>query len=338
LWRWNTSVRKKSWLNSKGSIKGKSMYYMQLDWSFVSCKTLCLKLRIREYIDARIFDNVWKNKFHLCMVPHSLMFDQKAQRIVIYRDLLTLLEEPQNENRSHSRRGMSHGCSSNIHLTRYGGIDRWSSWVDLTKDRPWKRLISIIWPATDIQSLLDVPKRKAQNFWFFSIDCFWFGLEFLRWSTKKDAERLWHTSGQWTDMLFSIGPRESSENQSLKSSLCNLEPRSSSKCVGPFYCRGKLSSASLDTWEELISLFRGNFASVTNDDIITFDMNWMKRHMLAMKNHDEYYHPEISVFSISFKEREIAWSARTFEHFHLFYWHEIRWNEVSRISGVNKGV
>jgi hypothetical protein len=57
------------------------------------------------------------------------------------------------------------------------------------------------------------------------------------------------------------------------------------------HLKGKVGGISVETQEELIPVIRRNVASITKDQLMTVDMNWMKRLKRASKHHAEYDHP-----------------------------------------------
>jgi hypothetical protein len=65
-------------------------------FSFISCKVLCRKLKIGSATCLRVLhDDLHLEKFNLCCVPHSREADQKRLRVELSRELLQIVEQDQ---------------------------------------------------------------------------------------------------------------------------------------------------------------------------------------------------------------------------------------------------
>jgi transposase len=73
---------------------------------FISCKAFCRKLKIGKATCLRLLhDDLHLEKFNLCYVPHSLEDDQKRSRVELFRVLLQILEQDQQQKFEHILRG-----------------------------------------------------------------------------------------------------------------------------------------------------------------------------------------------------------------------------------------
>jgi histone-lysine N-methyltransferase SETMAR len=137
--------------------------------SFLSCKLLARHFRIAKATCLRILrEDLALQKFNLRWVPHRLDSTQKQNRVTFSRALLEVLRREQQNNFDHVITGDEswfsiHYPNKSVWAGSRGEVPvRIKQTIDTDKC-----LLSVLWSANGIHSLVDIPKRESDNSSFF---------------------------------------------------------------------------------------------------------------------------------------------------------------------------
>jgi hypothetical protein len=148
---------------------GDALRGMLQEFSFTSCKRLCVHFRIAKATCLRILHDVLHSKqFNLRWAPHSLDDTPKAERVSLSADLVRVLKE----NQKTGFRNILTGDESWFYF-EYPNQSVWVPSRDEVPERIKQKIetekcrISVIWSVNGIHSLPDVPKETTYDTTFF---------------------------------------------------------------------------------------------------------------------------------------------------------------------------
>jgi hypothetical protein len=138
------------------------------EFSFTSCKRLCIQFRVANSTCLGIWYDVLRlAMFNLGTVPHSRWRSKGRTGITFHRPFES------SQRRSKERLCSSYNRRWIMTLFRLSSsvvlrpVQRWCSRNNQTSDCHRKSLMSVIWSVNGIRSLLEVPKGTRDNSTFF---------------------------------------------------------------------------------------------------------------------------------------------------------------------------
>jgi hypothetical protein len=260
---------------------------------FISCKRLAIHFRIAKATCLRILHDVLHlKKFNLRWVPHSLSADQKAERVSVSREMLTILES----EKCHDFDTILTGDESWFYF-EYPYPAAWAEARDLVPTRTQQKidtekcLISVIWSVNGIHSLLDVPKGMTYNSTFF---CQSVVIDLIRNLGAHSRRRTLKGLFVHLDNARPHNSRESCE--CLKDFRATRIPQPAySPDLAPSdfflfgYLKLKLQGRTVQSRQGLILAIREVMGEISREKLISVYANWQHRLRWVIENGGEYF-------------------------------------------------